>query len=317
MPELRTSGKGRVAHDMSILFCWENGDAELWRKEFAERLPTHGFDVFPAVPQVDAIHYALVWMPPLGELARYPSLRAIFSIGAGCDHILRDPDVPRDVPIVRLVDEVSVRDMSHFALHWALHFQRNFHVYAEQQSNGQWQRHPYRDVSQHCVGVLGLGGMGAPIARQFAALGFTVAGWSRTRKAVEGVACYAGVDELAELLSRVDILVSVLPLTEATAGLLNRDRLAQMRPGSFVINIGRGQVIDDGDLLAALDSGQIAAAALDVFAVEPLPPTHPYWNHPRVFITPHAAGPTKDVSAIAHIVSNIEALYSLVPPRLR
>ena len=175
---------------MSVLFSWESGNADLWRREFAKRLPDHKFHVFPDIEAVGEVKYALVWMPPIGDLKRYPNLRAIFSIGAGCDHILRDPDVPKDVPIVRLVDDVSVRDMSHFALHWVLHFQRNFHLYAEQQRDGVWQRHPYRDVSGHCVGVLGLGGMGTPIALMFANLGFEVAGWSRTRKAVDGVACY-------------------------------------------------------------------------------------------------------------------------------
>lgn len=293
---------------MSILFCWESGNGKLWRKEFADRLPRHDFHVFPDVPSVDDVEYALVWMPPIGELARFPNLKAIFSIGAGCDHILRDPNVPRHVPIVRLVDAVSVRDMSHFALHWVLHFQRNFHVYSEQQRDGVWQRHPYRDVSENWVGVLGLGGMGVPIAEQFRTCGFNVMGWSSTRKTVDGVTCFAGMDELGELLARANIVVSVLPLTDVTDGLLNRHRFAQMRPGSFVINIGRGPVINDADLVAALDSGRVAAAALDVFAVEPLPPEHAFWNHPRVFITPHAAGPTNDMSAIAQIVENIKRL---------
>ncbi|MGI9426395.1 MAG: 2-hydroxyacid dehydrogenase, partial [Hyphomicrobiaceae bacterium] len=251
---------------------------------------------------------ALVWMPPIGELKRYPNLKAIFSIGAGCDHILRDPDVPKDLPIVRLVDDVSVRDMSHYAVHWALHFQRNFDLYAEQQRNGKWQRHTYRDVSEHQVGVLGLGGMGTPIARQFVSLGFKVSGWSRTLKSVDGVQCYAGLDELPDILGSSSIIVSVLPLTSETDGLLNRNRFAKMLKGSFIINIGRGPVINDTDLIAALDSGQIAAAALDVFAVEPLPSEHPYWTHPRVFVTPHAAGPTQDISAIEQIVSNIQKL---------
>ena len=182
---------------MSILFSWESGNAELWRREFAKRLPDHKFQFHRDIVEIDDVEYALVWMPPIGDLKRYPNLRAIFSIGAGCDHILRDPEVPKDIPIVRLVDNVSVRDMSHFALHWALHFQRNFHLYAEQHRASIWQRHPYRDVSEYCIGVLGLGGMGTPIARMFACLGFRVAGWSRTRKTIDEVKCLAGMDELS------------------------------------------------------------------------------------------------------------------------
>ena len=291
---------------MSILFSWKGGNADLWRSEFAKRLPNHKFQIFPDVKDIDEVEYALVWMPPIGDLKRYPNLKAIFSIGAGCDHILRDPEVPKDISIVRLVDEVSVRDMSHFALHWALHFQRNFHVYAEQQRDGIWQRHPYRDVSQHSVGVLGLGGMGSPIARMFVEHGFKVGGWSRTRKAVDEIACFAGLDELQFLLASSDIVVSVLPLTRETQGLLNCERFAQMRTGSYLINIGRGPVINDADLVAALNRGQIAAAALDVFGVEPLPIEHAFWKHPRVHLTPHAAGPTNEISAIEQIVRNIQ-----------
>lgn len=293
---------------MSIVFSWEHGNADLWRREFASRLPGHDFQIFPDVEDVDSVEYVLTWMPPIGDLKRYPNLKAIFSIGAGCDHILRDPDVPRSVPIVRLVDDVSVRDMSHFALYWVLHFQRNFHLYANQQRDGVWQRHPYLDVSDHCVGVLGLGGMGAPIARAIADQGFKVIGWSRSQRDVAPITCHAGLGELPTLLAASSIVVSVLPLTEETSGLLNRERFGQMRKGSFLINIGRGPVIDDADLIAALDSGQLAAAALDVFSVEPLPGEHPFWNHSRVHVTPHAAGPTKDDSAIAQIVRNIERM---------
>ncbi len=293
---------------MSVLFSWEAGDEDLWRREIAIRLPDHKFEVLPNIESIEDVEYVLTWMPPIGDLKRYPNLKAIFSIGAGCDHILRDPDVPRNVPIVRLVDDVSVRDMSHFALYWALHFQRNFHVYAQQQRQGMWQRHPYRDVTEHCIGVLGLGGMGTPIAQMFAEMGFKVAGWSRTHKTVPSVECYAGLDQLPTLLAKSTIVVSVLPLTSQTSGLLNRDRFAQMSAGSFLINIGRGPVVHDDDLISALDSGQIAAAALDVFAVEPLPNDHPFWEHPQVHVTPHAAGPTKDVSAIEQIVQNIKRI---------
>ena len=293
---------------MSVLFSWENGNAELWRQEFAKRLPDHKFQIYPDVGEIDDVEFALVWMPPIGDLKRYPNLKAIFSIGAGCDHILRDPEVPKDIPIVRLVDDVSVRDMSHYALHWVLHFQRNFHLYAEQHRAGTWQRHPYRDVSEVGIGVLGLGGMGTPIARMFAGLGFAVAGWSRSRKTIDEVTCFAGMDELSDMLAKSDIVVSVLPLTRETEGLLNHDRFAEMQPGSFLVNIGRGPVIDDADLIAALDSDQIAAAALDVFGVEPLPADHPFWRHSRVYVTPHAAGPTKDISAIEQIVRNIRRI---------
>ena len=293
---------------MSILFSWENGNAELWRRAFADRLPGHAFHVYPDVGAVDDIAYALVWMPPIGDLKRYPNLKAIFSIGAGCDHILRDPEVPRHVPIVRLVDDVSVRDMAHVALHWVLHFQRNFHLYGAQQRQALWQRHAFADASEFRIGILGLGGMGTPIARLIADLGFDVAGWSRTRKAIDNVTCHAGRDGLDDLLQRSDMIISVLPLTPDTDGLLDRAAFARMRRGSFLVNIGRGPVINDDDLIAALDAGQLAAAALDVFAVEPLPADHPFWHHPHVHITPHAAGPTKDISAIAEIVENIERI---------
>lgn len=299
---------------MAILFSWADGDSAAWRRSFASSLPDLAFRVFPETGNREDIEYALVWMHPVGDLSSYPNLKAIFSIGAGCDHILRDPDLPAHVPIVRLVDATSVRDMAHYVIYWVLHYHRNFHRYASLQKTGHWQRLRCPDASERRIGVLGLGNMGANAASRLVDLGFAVSGWSRSPKALGGVTCYCGQDGLRALLTSTDILVCLLPLTADTAGLLNRERLRLLPRGASVVNLGRGGVIDDDALLEALDDDHLAGAALDVFTEEPLPVNHAFWRNPKVSITPHAAGPTRDLSAAEQIASNIQRIRRGQPP---
>lgn len=295
---------------MALLFSYPGADPESWRLEFAKHLPGLEFRVFPEVGDPAEIEFVALWMHPLGDLRNYPNLKAILSFGAGVEHIIRDPELPEGVPIVRLVDDLVVRDMAMHAVHWVIHFHRNYHLYQQDQQKRIWRRHPHRDPAQRRVGFLGMGAMGAVAAGYVRDLGFSVAGWGRDPVSVEGVEFYHGDERLMEFLQRTDILINVLPLTPATENLLDAERFAQLPVGACVINISRGPILVENDLVRALDSGHLEAAALDVFRSEPLAEQSPLWSHPRVFVTPHIAGINYAHSAAKLMADNIKRVQA-------
>ncbi|WP_281686479.1 glyoxylate/hydroxypyruvate reductase A [Pseudomonas citronellolis] len=295
---------------MALLFSYAGADPEIWRHEFEKHLPDLDFRVFPEVGNPAEVEYVALWMHPLGDLRRYPNLKMILSFGAGVEHIIRDPDLPEGVPIVRLVDDLVVRDMAMHAVHWVIHFHRNYHLYQQDQPRRLWRRHPHLAPNQRRVGFLGMGAMGAVAAKFARDLGFSVAGWARDPVSIEGVEFYHGDNRLDEFLQRTDILINVLPLTPDTEGLLNARRFAQLPADACVINISRGPILVEKDLVQALDSGHLKAAALDVFCSEPLDADSPLWSHPKVFVTPHIAGINYAHSAARLMADNIKRVES-------
>jgi glyoxylate/hydroxypyruvate reductase A len=295
---------------MAILFSYAGGDADFWRRQMEEYVPSQEFRVFPDTGDPNDIKFAMVWLHPGGDLKNYPNLKAILSLGAGVEHVLRDTDLPEGIPIVRLVDDMMNQDMSLHVVHWVIHFHRSYHVYAKDQGDKRWQRLRFPDTRERRVGILGMGELGGEAARRVHDLGFDVAGWSHTPKTIKGVESFHGDDSLMPFLRRTDILASLLPLTPSTENLLDKEKFAAMPEGAYFINLSRGAIVVDKDLLAALDSGAIAGAALDVFRTEPLPPDHPYWSHPKVSVTPHAAGPTNDRSAARKMAENINRVLA-------
>jgi len=293
---------------MALLFLSKSDDPRAWRTALTRRLPDLDMRVWPDVGDVSAIDAALVWNHPRGELRKYPNLRLILSLGAGVNHVLDDPDLPADVPIARIVDPGLTAGMVEYALLAVLRYHRQFDFYERFQREKKWERLPIPVTERRRVGVLGIGEIGGACAVALAGLGFPVAGWSRSRKSLPNIECYAGREQLPAFLGRTDILLCVLPLTTETRGILNRDTLGLLPRGSYVINIARGAHVVDGDLLAALDSGQIAGATLDVFAKEPLAADHPYWSHPQVTVTPHAASITNPDTAADGIAENLRRL---------
>lgn len=291
-----------------VLFIWEGGNSAEWKASLERFLGDVDFRVYPDVGDTGDIDYVMAWMPPIGAIEKLPNIKAIFSIGAGVSHILRDPGVGRDVPIVRLTDEALSLDMALHAAHWVLHFHRGYHRYRDQQGEAVWQRHSFPANEDRSVGILGLGAIGQVAAATLREMNFNVAGWSRSRKDMPGVKSFAGKDELDAFLNRTEILVSVLPPTPETENLLDRTTLGMLPRGAFLINMGRGEAIVDGDLLELLDERHIAAAALDVFRQEPLPSSDPYWRHPGVYVTPHAAGPTSVKYGAKRIAENMMAI---------
>lgn len=260
---------------------------------------------FPEIGDRASIDYALVWMPELGLLARLPRLKVIFSIAAGVDHILRDPDLPPGVPIVRMSDPYQASMMAEYATMAVLHYHRFLDDCLRDQARATWTPRKVLYTPETTVGILGLGDIGQEIARTLLGFGFQVRGWTRTPRTLAGVTCHHGADGLAEMLPHCQHLICVLPITPATRGLIDARLLAALPRGASVINLGRGAHLVEDDLLAALDSGHIRGAFLDVFAKEPLPPDHPFWRHPRVVVTPHMGGELLPRTAAASVVANI------------
>jgi len=251
---------------------------------------------------------AIVANPLPGRLATCGQLRLIQSLWAGVDRLLADATLPRDVPIARMVDPMMNRAMAETAAWAVLSLHRRAFDYAAQQRQTQWRQLPQKRADDVAVLVLGLGQMGRTTARQLAALGYRVSGWSARAQQVDGVATSAGWAALPSALGAADIVVNLLPLTEDTRGLFDRARLAQMRTGASLVNLARGAHVVEKDLLVALNEGRLAHAVLDVFDSEPLPATHVFWFHPHITVWPHAAAQTDLRSAAAVVATNVQAV---------
>lgn len=252
------------------------------------------------------IRYALVWQPEPGSLAALPSLEVIFSIGAGVDHLKGDNIAPDGIPVVRMVEDSLTAGMVEFVVYNVLQFHRQMDFYQHNQRKHVWQPRMQSAAWDRTVGILGLGVLGSAAGQLLRQLQFNVLGWSRTEKHVDGIQSYFGNNQLSTFLSRCEFLVCLLPLTDATKGMVNRKLLSQLPKGAFFINAGRGPVVNDHDLLSALDSGQLEGAALDVFNQEPLPPDSPYWGHDKVIVTPHIASITLPGTSAKHVAENIQ-----------
>lgn len=271
----------------------------------AEAMPELEFRAWPDTGERSEIDYALVWKPKPGLLKSLPNLKAILSLGAGVDHIFADPELPAGVPVSRVVNENMALRMREWVLLHVLRHHRRQREYEALQRARVWRDLPQPHAGERRVGVMGLGELGGDAARHLAAIGFDVAGWSRRRHDVAGITSFAGVEELPAFLARTEILVCLLPLTEATRGILNAETFAQLPEGASLINAGRGPQVVEADLIAALDSGHLSEATLDVFSEEPLPVTHPFWTHRRVTVTPHIAAMTDPRALVEQVVENI------------
>lgn len=244
------------------------------------------------------------WFVPLGLPARLPRLRLLASIGAGVEHLLRDPDLPPDLPVTRIVDPAQARGMAEYVLWAALHFHRDLDRLLAQQARREWRMPAQRPASAYRIGVMGLGTMGTEVARILAAHGFDVHGWARRPAALDGVTTWAGPEAMRPFLARLDMVVSLLPLTPETRNLFNADWFAALKPGTVFVNCGRGEQLVVPSLVDALRSGQLRGAVLDVFEHEPLPADDPLWTEPGVVVTPHMASSASAEVIAGQIVEN-------------
>ncbi|MBY0336765.1 MAG: glyoxylate/hydroxypyruvate reductase A [Acetobacteraceae bacterium] len=291
---------------MAVLLSTKAHTMQDWRAALLACDPTLDIRLFPEAGNPDEIEAAVCWTQhDMGELRRYPNLRLIVSMGAGVDHLLRPPGPPPGVPVARLVDTRLTTGMTEWVVLNVLRFHRQDLEYRAQQAARIWDELPAPETSARRIGILGLGELGGASARALLGFGFPVMGWSRRPKAMEGVRAFHGEDGLREMLRQTDILICLLPLTPETRGIIRAETLALLPRGAFVVNAARGGHLVAEDLLAALESGQVAAAALDVFEPEPLPAEHPFWGHPKVLVWPHAASITIPSSAAPQVVENI------------
>ncbi len=296
---------------MAFLFVLPTWPADVWKTAMTKVAPDLDVRIWPDMGQVEDIDYAAAWLPPPGVLKGLPNLKVIYSLGAGVDAILKDPTLPEGIPIVRVNDDDLTKRMTEYVvLHVLMHHRQQQRIDANQ-ARRIWDSFPTHAASALSVGIMGLGVMGQDSALRLRDLGFRVAGWSRSRKAIEGVECLAGVGEFDQFLAHTDVLVSLLPATAETDGIINRTNIQKLsRKGPFgapiVINAGRGRQQVDADVLTCLNNGELYAATLDVFAVEPLPADSALWAHPRVTITPHTAADSNPEVICAYVHAQIK-----------
>lgn len=276
-----------------------------WKAEFARHAPqvdVHWWDD----PEVNPsrVRYCIVWYPTHGRIATFPNIEVIFSSAAGVDHIVSDPELPERLPIVRMVSEELAQTIGEYVSLGALMMLRDQPLMAEQQRTRTWEYfEPTRTAVDTRVGILGLGAMGQRTAAMVSGLGFQVLGWSRSEKSLDGIKTFHGEAGLRQMLPHCDILALLLPETPETRGLINTEKLALLPKGAGLINAARGPIVIVPDVIAALESGQLAHAMLDVFDTEPLPADAPIWAHPKAIVTSHIAG-YATLAAKARYVSN-------------
>lgn len=291
---------------MRITFCCTDTKAQPWLDGLQAALP--GAAVEPWVAGAAPADYAVVWAPPQQFFDEQIHLKGVFNIGAGVDALM-NLRIPAAVPVVRLDDAGMSVQMAEYVCHAVIRHFREFDAYATDTAAGRWSYRKPRLRADFPVGVMGLGVLGARVARALAQFDFPVLGWSRSVKTVDGVRCFSGAAGLTDFLAATRILVCLLPLTPETENIIHRDTLARLMPGGYVINVARGGHLVDEDLIALIDSGHLAGAALDVFRTEPLPATHPFWQHPKITVTPHTSARTLREESIAQIAGKIRALH--------
>jgi glyoxylate/hydroxypyruvate reductase A len=302
----------------AILLAVTGLDPQPWEERLRALAPRRDIYLWPQrLGDRADVAYACAWHAPRGLFARLPRLEAIFSLGAGVDHILADPELP-DVPVVRIVDpDLTMRMTEYVVLHVLMHHRRQ-RLYDAQQRERVWREHEQAPASAVAVGVMGLGVLGSAAAVALARLGFRVAGWSRTPKALPDIETFHGDDGLDAFLRCTEILVCLLPATPATQGMLDRKLIRKLKrdgaaAGAYLINAARGTLQVDADILAALEDGSLAGATLDVFANEPLPAASPLWRHPKVTITPHNAAASDPRALVANVLRQIERFEQVLP----
>ena len=290
---------------MHISFFCKDDNASAWLADLRAALPQA--IVTPWQPGAALADIAVVWAPPQHMFDEQTQLRTIFNVGAGVDALMQ-LRLPPQALVVRLDDAGMAVQMAEYVCHAVSQYTRGFDRYQIDAHDATWVRRPPLNRAEFPVGILGLGVLGQRVAQALQHFEYPVLGWSRTPKAISGVRCYAGPSQLAEFLASSRLLVCLLPLTPETENILRRETLAQLQPGGYLINVARGAHLVDEDLMALIDSGHLAGAALDVFRHEPLPAQHAFWKHPKITLTPHTSARTLRDESIAQMAAKIMAL---------
>jgi len=289
---------------MALLYKADPVRGELWRQLFAEHAPDIEWRAWPDIGDPRDIRYLAAWQAPDDVQTLLPNLEVLFALSAGVDQ-LDLGRLPATLPVVRLLDPGISQGMCEYASFAVLSLHRDMLRYRQQQAERRWQAHRLVPAAQRRVGVMGLGLQAQQILATLKAFGFALSGWARSAHDIAGVECFAGSDQLPAFLGQCDIVVCVLPLTEQTRGILNRQLFQHLPRGAALVNMGRGGHLVEPDLLEALADGQLSAAVLDVLEQEPALPDHPFWNHPQILLTPHIAAMTQPESAFGVLLDNI------------
>ncbi len=295
---------------MSLLFIAPGRDLSSWEDAIHRVDSNIEIDIWPAIKDKERVQFAVCWNHPKHLLDGFPNLKAVSSLGAGADHLISDESLPESIDICRVVSPSLVQQMKEYILAAILNIQRNFVHYIRQNDQRKWQPHNHPSPKELQVGIMGLGELGKPTAKQLAELGYQVSGWSRSAKEIENINTFAGEDELVQFLESTHILICLLPLTNETKGILNLNIFKQMDDHGWIINAARGEHLVDEDLIYALDSNILQGAWLDVFSEEPLPDKHAFWNRDNVIVTPHIASITKPDEIANQIVENYKRALS-------
>ncbi|AVR45480.1 glyoxylate/hydroxypyruvate reductase A [Christiangramia fulva] len=293
---------------MSLLIISPGKNSEDWKKAIEHEDADIEVYNYPEDHDKEKVEFALTWNHPRGIFKNYPNLKVIASMGAGVDHILSDPTLPENVQITRVVDERLTEDLSDFVLAQLMNHLRSLSYYSKIQKEKKWDRFQYKRPKDTKVGIMGLGVLGNAVAHKLYKNNFQVYGWARTEKDCPDFTCYHGREQLEDFLQQSEILVCLLPLTEDTENILNADLFDMLPEGAFVVNVARGAHLVEHDLLEMIDNGHLSGAALDVFRKEPLPEDHPFWEHPKINITPHVASLTSPVSVVPQIIENYQRM---------
>lgn len=289
---------------MSVLYKADPVRGRIWAQVFAERAPELEFHIWPEYGAAERVEYLVAWEPPPRWTEMFPNVRVLFSSGAGVDQ-LDLPSIPKHIQVARMVEPGIVQGVVEYVLMAVLMLHRKLPEYLRQQASAVWRGSPGVAASDVRVGVMGLGVLGQAVIERLNVFGYRCYGWSQSQKPVAGCTTFAGEERLEAFLSCCDILVCLLPLTENTRGILNSRVFDALPPGAALINTGRGAHLDEAALLDALAAGRLSQAILDVTEPEPLPPSHPFWKHPHIMVTPHIAGSTRPESAALVLIDNI------------
>ena len=291
---------------MAIVIIRQDGKASHWKEILLSTSKNISIYEFGEEHPREDITMALVWQHPKGALRQYPNLKCVASMGAGVDFIMADTDISEKITITRVVDPMLASDMSEFVIACIYSHLKNLSFYAQQKSQKIWTRKNYLTKEDVSIGIMGLGELGRTLAKELQHLGFQVQGWANSRK--EGIHTFLGKNELSQFLSTTSILVCLLPLTEDTKNILDKELFKNLPKDAYVINVARGGHLVEKDLLNMIENGHLSGASLDVFSQEPLPQDHPFWGHPNIHITPHIASISSPKSIVPQILENYDRL---------
>lgn len=294
--------------DKIVIICSHEKISAEWKKALIDQAPHFSVEVYPNDTTREKTQFVLTFLPPENAFQNYPNLKVIASMAAGINHITRHHEIPKDVSITKVNDPTHHADMADFVLALTLSYMRRLPIYFQQKEQAVWQDHDYQRPQETTVGIMGIGAIGKAVGKLLVKNNFKVTGWSRSEKHIDHIKTFHGNSQRIDFLKTADILVCTLPLTKETESILNTEVFDNLPQGAYLINVGRGNQLVEADLLSAIENGQLAGAAVDVFREEPLPKNHPFWKNEKIMITPHTAGSVRAESAVEKVLRNYKAM---------